>query len=94
MKKSACGLPAVCKEAAVSVSGAVTTWGGTSRPLCLESFPVEGCTIEETLLLSAGCQRTPVGTTVCGVLPTDVTQAVAARHRASAGSTGKEGNKK
>lgn len=84
----------MCEEASVSVSGAVTTWGGTSRPLCLEGLPVEWCAIKETLLLSAGRQRAPVGTTVCGVLPTDVTQAVAARHRASAGSGGKEGKKK
>lgn len=91
---SGCSLPAVCEETSVSVSGAITTWGGTSRPLCLEGLPVEGCAIKETLLLSAGCQRTPIGTTVCGVLPTDVTQAVAAWHRASAGSRGKEENKK
>lgn len=88
------GLPAVCEKTSVSVSRAVTTWGGTSRTLCLEGLPVEGCSIEETLLLSAGCQWTPVGTTVCGVLSTDVTQAVTARHWASAGSKGKEGNAK
>lgn len=92
-KLSACSLPAVCEEASVGVSGAVTTWGGTSGPLCLEGLPVEGCAIKKTLLLSAGRQRTPVGTTVCSILPTYVTQAVTARHRASAGSRGKAGNK-
>lgn len=92
-KVSACSLPAVCEEASVGVSGAITTWGGTSGPLCLEGLPVEGCAIKETLLLSAGRQRTPVGTTVCSVLSTNVTQAVTARHRASAGSKGKAGNK-
>lgn len=91
---SARGLPAVCEETSVGVSGAVATWGGTSRSFCLEGLPVEGRTVEKTLLLSAGCQRTPVGTTVCGVLPTDVTEAVAARHGTSAGSGGKEGNQK
>lgn len=84
----------MCEEASVSVSGAVTTRGGTGRPLCLEGLPVEGCAIQETLLLSAGRQRTAVGATVCGVLPTDVTQAVAARHRASAGSRREKGNEK
>lgn len=84
----------MCEEASVGVSGAVTSWRGAGWPLCLEGFPVEGRAIQEPLLLSAGRQRTPVGATVRGVLPTDVAQAVAARHRASAGSRGKEGNKK
>lgn len=84
----------MCEETSIGVSRAITTWGGTSRSFCLEGLPVEGRTIEKTLLLSAGCQRTPVGTTVCGILPTDVTEAVTARYGTSAGSGGKEGNQK
>lgn len=84
----------MCEEASISVSGTITAWSGTGRPLCLEGFPVEGCAIQETLLLSAGRQRTPIGAAMCGVLPADVAQAVAAWHRTSAGSRGKEGNKK
>lgn len=87
-------LPAVREEASISVSRAITAWGGTGWTLCLEGLPVEGSAIQETLLLSAGCQRTPIGATVSGVLPTDVAQAVAARHWASAGSRGKEGNER
>lgn len=83
----------MCEEASVSMSGAVTTRGGTGGPLCLEGLPVEGRAVEETLLLPAGRQRTPVGAAVRGVLPADVTQAVATRHRASAGSGGKGGKK-
>lgn len=82
------------EEASVGMSGAITAWSGTGWPLCLEGLPVEGCAIQETLLLSSGRQRTPIGAAVCGILPTDVAQAVAARHRASTGSRGKEGNKK
>lgn len=88
------GLPAVCEKTSISVSRAITTWGGTSRTLCLEGLPVEGRSIEETFLLSAGCQWTPVGTTVCGILSTDVTQAVTAWHRTSAWSKRKEGKAK
>lgn len=88
-----CSLPAVCEEAAISVSGAITAGGGAGGPLCLEGLPVEGRAVQETLFLSAGRQRTPVGAAVRGVLPTDVAQAVAAGHGASAGSRGKEGNK-
>lgn len=80
----------MCEEASVGVSGAVTSGRGAGGPLCLEGFPVEGRTVQQTLLLSAGGQRTPVGATVRGVLPADVTQAVAARHRASAGGTEEE----
>lgn len=84
----------MCEEASICMSRAITSWGGTRWTLCLEGFPVEGSAIQETLLLSAGCKRTPIGATVSGVLPTDVAQAVAAWHRASAGSRGKEGNKR
>lgn len=87
-------LPAVREEASISMSRAITAWGGTGWPLCLKGLPVEGSAIQETLLLSAGCQRTPIGATVSGVLPTDVAEAVAARHGASAGSRGKEGNER
>lgn len=81
----------MCEEASVSVSGAVTSRRGAGGPFCLEGFPVEGSAVEQTLLLSAGGQRTPVGATVRGVLPADVTQAVATRHGASArGSRGGE----
>lgn len=88
-----CNLPAMCKETSICMSGAITTWGGTSRPLCFKGLPVEWCAIKETLLLSAGCKWTPVGTTVCGVLSTDVTQAVTARHWASTGNREKEGER-
>ena len=79
----------MCEEASVSMSGSITTRGGAGRPLCLEGLPVEGRPIKETLLLSAGRQRTPIGATVRGVLATDVAQAVTARHRTSAESEGK-----
>lgn len=81
------------EEAPVGMSRAVTTRGGTRRPLRLEGLPVEGRAVQETLLLSAGCQRAPVGAAVGGVLPTDVAQAVAAWHRASFGGRGKQGKK-
>lgn len=83
----------MCEEASIGVSGAIAARGGAGGPLCLEGLPVEGRAVQETLFLPAGRQRTPVGAAVRGVLPTDVAQAVAAGHGASAGSRGKEGNK-
>lgn len=85
-----CSLPAVCEEATVSVSGAVTSRGWTCWSFCLEGLPVEGCAIQESLLLPARCQRTPVGATMRGVLPANVSQTVTSRHRTSAGSQSEE----
>lgn len=82
------------EEAAVGVSGAVTSWRGTGRPLCLEGLPVERRAVQQTLLLPAGRQRTPVGAAVRRVLPADVAQTVTARHRASAGERGEERDRK
>lgn len=72
------------EEASISVSGAVTTWGWAGGPLSLEGLPVEGGSVQETLLLSAGGQRAAVGAAVGGVFPTDVTQAVTAGNRTPA----------
>lgn len=86
------------EKAPVGVPGAVAAGGGAGGPLGLEGLPVEGRPVQEALLLPAGGQRTPVGAAVRGVLPTDVAQAVAARHGASAGEgdggTGKTGDKR
>lgn len=71
-------IPAVCQEAAVSVTGAVAAWRRAGRALGLEGLPGEGGAIKETLLLAACCQRTAVSTAVGGVLPTDVAQTVTA----------------
>lgn len=80
-----CGSPAVREEASIGVTRAVTPGGGAGGPLSLKRLPVEGHPVQEPLLLSAGCQRAAVGAAVRGVLPADVSQAVAAWHGASAG---------
>lgn len=86
---SVCTSPAMCEEAAVGVSGAVTAGGGAGGTLCLEGLPVEGHPVQQALLLPAGGQRAAVGAAVRGVLAADMAQAVAARHGASAGRDGK-----
>lgn len=78
----------MCEETSVSMSRAIATWGGAGWTLCLEGLPVEWRAIQKTLLLSTGRQRAPVSATMCGVLSTDVAQAVTARHRTSAESRG------
>lgn len=72
------------EETPVGMSGPIAPGGGAGRPLRLEGLPVEGCPVQEPLLLPARRQRTPVGAAMRGILPADVAQTVAARHGASA----------
>lgn len=74
-------IPAVSQETAISVAGAVAAWRRAGWALSLEGLPGEGCAIEKTLLLPTCCQRTAVGTAMCGILPTDVAQTVTAWDR-------------
>ena len=74
-------IPAVSQEAAVGVTGAVAARRGAGRSFSLEGLPGKRRPVQEPLLLAARCQRTAVGAAVGGVLPTDVTQTVAAWNR-------------
>ena len=73
------------EEASVGMSRAITAGRGAGGSLRLEGLPVEGRAVQDALLLPPRRQRAPVGAAVGGVFPTDVAQAVAARHGAPTG---------
>lgn len=73
-------VPAVGEEAAVGMSRSVASRRRACGAFGLKRLPGERRPVQQTLLLPPGCQWASIRAPVSGVLPADVTQAVAPRH--------------
>lgn len=76
------------EKAAVGMSRAVASRRGARGAFGLKRLPGERRPVQQTLLLSPGRQRASVRAPVSGVLPADVTQAVAPWHWTPETNTG------